>query len=90
MAMNSGPTDEQRIGGEIARGDRRTSGRDRVQEARVGDIGSPHPVVGPETASETEGDAADVALGGGVPSGEAPNSGGEDGRDSRAANGSEP
>jgi hypothetical protein len=72
MAMNTGPTDGQGIGGEVAGGDRGTGGIDRAEEARVGDVGSPHPVEQPEAASETE---ADVALGGGVPSGEAPNTG---------------
>jgi len=56
MAMNTGPTDQQGVGGEIAGGDRGTSGLDRAEEARVGDVGSPHPVAQPETSTEPEGD----------------------------------
>jgi hypothetical protein len=71
MATNSGPTDQQGIGGELAGGDRGTSGIDRAEEARIGDVGSGHPVDQPETEAEPE--AADrVALGGGAPTGEAP------------------
>jgi hypothetical protein len=77
MAMGTGPTDDQGIGGEIAGGDRETSGIDRAEEARVGDVGSPHPVDQPETAAEPDpGTETDLALGGGAPSGEAPNTGG--------------
>lgn len=77
MATNTGPTDEQGIGGEVAGGDRGVSGLDRAEEARVGDVGSPHPVQQPDTSAEPEGEAerdyGDVALGGGAPTGEAPN-----------------
>jgi hypothetical protein len=71
MAMNSGPTDQQGIGGELAGGDRGTSGLDRAEEARVGDVGSPHPVEQPDTGAEPEGEA-EGALGGGAPSAPAP------------------
>jgi hypothetical protein len=74
MAMNSGPTDHQGIGGELAAGDRGTGGLDRAEEARVGDVGSPHPVDEPDTAAEPEGDAA-LSPGAGAPSGRAPDLG---------------
>jgi hypothetical protein len=71
MAMNSGPTDEQGIGGELAGGDRGTGGLDRAEEARVGDVGSPHPVDQPDRGAEPEA-AAGTSLGGGAPSAPAP------------------
>ncbi len=55
MAMNSGPTDEQGIGGELAGGDRGAGGLDRAEEARVGDVGNPRPAEQPDTGATAAG-----------------------------------
>jgi hypothetical protein len=72
MAMNSGPTDKQGIGGELAGGDRGTRGLDRAEEARVGDVGSPRPVSHPDTGAQSEATTGGGTASGGAPAGEAP------------------
>jgi hypothetical protein len=60
MAMNSRPSDEHGIGGELAGGDLATPGIDRAEEARVGDVGSPDPVDQPDTGADSTGGDPEV------------------------------